>query len=128
MMSKLCTIFRYFYDRTLFLIILLLLTSCSTIRPQKKGKAIPLDYISEVKFKTNKQLIILSGNLNGINKDFIFDTGADYSLIQRDSLIGIKGNYKGASKRKMKLGSEYINSLKIGGIDYQLNNHMVIVQ
>ena len=129
MLSTLCIIFRCFYNRTVFLVFLLLLTNCSTVRLQKKGKVIPLDYTSEVTFKTNKQLIILSGNLNGTNKDFIFDTGADYSLIQRDSLIGIKGRYKGASKRKMKLGSEYINSLKIGRVDYQntysLNGNLV---
>ena len=63
--------------------------------------------------------MILPFEINGASKNFLFDTGADYSVIQRDSIIGKTKKYNGASNRKMKLGNEIIESLKIGDIDFR---------
>ena len=57
--------------------------------------------------------------INGISKNFLFDTGADYSIIQRDSTLGNIKSYDGASNREMKLGNEYVKSLKIGKVEFQ---------
>lgn len=93
--------------------------SCSVTKNQKKGKILPETFNYETKFTTVKTVIIIPCELNGISKNFLFDTGADYSVIQRDSTLGKTGNYDGATNRKMKLGNEYVKSLKIGNVDFQ---------
>ena len=93
--------------------------SCSVTKNQKKGKVLPEDFNYEAKYTTVKTVIIIPFELNGISKNFLFDTGADYSVIQRDSTLGKTGNYDGATNREMKLGNEYVKSLKIGNIDFQ---------
>ncbi|MBD0851955.1 pepsin/retropepsin-like aspartic protease family protein [Maribacter arenosus] len=103
----------------LFGIIFFLSFSCSVIKNQKKGKVLPQNFNFETEFTTVKSVIILPFEIDGIPKNFLFDTGADYSLIQRDSTIGRTGNYNGASNRKMKLGNEYVKSMKIGNIEFQ---------
>lgn len=57
--------------------------------------------------------------IDGISKNFLFDTGADYSIIQRESTLGSTKNYDGATNREMKLGNEYVKSLKIGNVEFQ---------
>lgn len=103
----------------LFGLILLLTLSCSVTKNQNRGNVIPANFEYQTEFTTVKSVIILPFEINGVSKNFLFDTGADYSLIQRDSVIGKTGEYKGASKRKMKLGNEIIESLKIGDIDFR---------
>ena len=100
-------------------LIILTTFSCSVTRNQNKGNVFPENFEYQTEFKTIKSVIILPFELNGVSKNFLFDTGADYSLIQRDSILGKTGNYGGASKRKMKLGNEIIASLKIGAIDFR---------
>lgn len=70
-------------------------------------------------FTTAKSVILLPCEVNGVSKNFLFDTGADFTLIQRDTATGKMGSYGGASNRKVKLGSEIINSLKIGDVDFR---------
>tara|TARA_R110001583_G_scaffold69696_1_gene197559 strand:+ start:1550 stop:2419 length:870 start_codon:yes stop_codon:yes gene_type:complete len=100
-------------------LILFLLFSCSITKNQKKGIVVPENFNFETEFTTLKSVIILPFKIDGISKNFLFDTGADISIIQRDSLKGRTGNYDGASNRKMKLGTEYVKSMKIGNLEFQ---------
>ncbi len=105
--------------KTLLISLLILNVSCSNItNKQNKGNVVPENFDYKTEFTIFKSIIILPFEINGISKNFIFDTGADYSLIQRNSIIGKTNNYGGASKRKMKLGSEIISSMKINNIDF----------
>jgi len=103
----------------IFGLILFLSFSCSVTKNQNKGTVLPQNFNFETQFTTAKSVIILPFEIDGISKNFLFDTGADYSLIQRDSTTGRTGNYDGASNRKMKLGTEYVKSMKIGNIEFQ---------
>lgn len=106
--------------KTLFVLLIVLNTfSCSVTKNQNKGNVFPQDFDYQAKFMTIKSVMILPFEIDGVSKNFLFDTGADYSLIQRDSIIGKTGKYGGASKRKMKLGYERISSMKIGNIDFK---------
>ncbi len=89
----------------LFGLILILIFSCSVTKNQKKGTVQPQSFNFKTEFTTAKSVIILPFEIDGISKNFLFDTGADYSLIQRDSTLGKTENYDGASNRKMKLGT-----------------------
>ena len=100
-------------------LIILIAFSCSVTKNQNKGNIVPENFDYQTEFKTIKSVMILPFEINGVSKNFIFDTGADYSLIQRDSAIGRTGNYDGASNRKMKLGNEYVKSMKIGNVNFQ---------
>ena len=93
--------------------------SCSVTKNQNKGNVVPENHEYETEFITVKSVMILPFEINGVSKNFLFDTGADYSIIQRDSIIGKTDNYDGASKRKMKLGNEIISSMKIDNIDFR---------
>ncbi|PQJ73634.1 pepsin/retropepsin-like aspartic protease family protein [Polaribacter butkevichii] len=105
--------------KILLLSLLILNISCSSItNKQNKGNVVPENFEYKTKFTTLKSVMILPFEINGVTKNFIFDTGADYSIIQRDSMIGKTNNYGGASKRKMRLGSEIILSMKINNIDF----------
>lgn len=97
---------------------LFILMGCSITRIQKKGAVIPIDFNFETEFTTAKSVMILPFELDGVTKNFLFDTGAELSLIQRDSITGKTGKYSGASRRKMKLGNEIVASLKLGNVDF----------
>jgi hypothetical protein len=103
----------------LFVLISLLLIGCSITKHQQKGNVHPKEFTFETPFITQKSIPILSFNLNGVTKNFLFDTGADVSLIQREHPLGKTQNISGASKRKMKFGEEYVRSLKIGTVDFK---------
>ena len=100
-------------------LILFLAFSCSITKIQKKGTVLPETFNYETTFTTQKTVIILPFKLNGVSKNFLFDTGADFSIIQRDSTFGKISNVTGATNRKMKMGEEYIKSIKIGDIDFK---------
>lgn len=103
----------------LFGILLFLSFSCSITNNQKKGTVFPQSFNYKTEFTTAKTVIVLPFEINGVSKNFLFDTGADFNLIQREATVGRTGNYDGASNRKMKLGTEYVKSMKIGSIDFQ---------
>ena len=103
----------------LFALILFLSFSCSITKNQKKGTVLPEKFNYETEFTTAKTVMIVPSEINGVSKNLYFDTGAQYSLIQRDSLIGKTENVIGASKREMKFGTEIIASIKIGNIDFR---------
>lgn len=93
-------------------------TSCSVSYNQKKGHVTPKAFYFKTKFTTKKSVMVLPFELNGIEKNFLFDTGADYNVIQRDTLIGDTGSFDGATNREMKMGTEITKSLKIGTINF----------
>lgn len=93
--------------------------SCSVTKIQKKGTVLPQNFNFVTEFTTAKSVIILPFEIDGISKNFLFDTGADYNVIQRNSTIGKTENYGGATNRKMKLGQEYVKSMKFGNVDFQ---------
>jgi len=105
--------------KLLFTLTLFITFSCSVTKNQKKGTVQPNSFNYETEFTTAKSAIILSFEIDGISKNFLFDTGADFSVIQRDSTKGRTGNYDGASNRKMKLGKEIITSMKLGNVDFK---------
>lgn len=104
----------------LLLLTLITLTSfsCSVTHYQKKGTVQPQSFDSEIEFTTLKTVIIIPSEINGIYKNFYFDTGAQYSIIQRDSIIGPSITLDGASKRSIEAGSETVESFKIGNAEF----------
>ncbi len=102
-----------------FSIITCSIFSCSVTNIQKKGTVYPNNFNYETEFTTLKNTIILPVKINGVLKNFLFDTGASMNVIQRDSTLGKISLITGASKRKMKVGEEYVKSMKIGNVDFK---------
>jgi len=100
------------------LIIHLTFSSCSTTKIQKKGKVLPETFNYETEFTTLKTVIIVPAKINGISKNFYFDTGAQFSVIQRDSITGESVTIHGASNRSIDGGSETVKSFKIGDVEF----------
>lgn len=119
------------YSRILvFILSFILVYGCSSLNKlQTRGKVSPQYFKESLSFETNKKLMFLDVKINGETKKFLFDTGADLTLFQRDSLKGKISNFSGASKRKMKLGQEIVPQLEIGNIKfvdtYALNGDLV---
>lgn len=102
----------------LFVLLLLISFSCSVTKNQKKGTVSPENFDYETEFTTLKTLLVIPSELNGVSRTFLFDTGAQFSTIQRDSLIGSSITIDGASKRSVDGGTEVIKSFKIGNVEF----------
>lgn len=117
------------YRKPIILLLLFLQLGCSVTRLQKQGNVEPGYFYSKIEFVTYKSVICLDVNIDGEVKRFLFDTGADLSVLQRDSIVGKTSQYSGASKRKMELGTEIVASMKIGNVNfadtYALSGNMV---
>ncbi len=98
---------------------LLLINGCSITKLQKKGDIESKEFHYSMDFTTAKGLVLIPAIVDGHKKNFLFDTGADLTLIQRDTLKGSVTKIKGASKRKMELGKEIVKSIKIGTINFR---------
>jgi len=110
--------------------VLFLCSACgSASQLQKKGSVAAESFHTEITFETLKGIIMLNAEIDGVDKTFLFDTGADLSLRQREEMIGKVSKYGGASKRKMELGREKVNSIKIGDVEFKntisLNGDMI---
>ncbi len=118
-----------YYQLIALFIFSILNHGCSTTKLQTSGKVEPHDFNSTFTFETFKGLLFLDAKINGESKKFLFDTGADLTLLQRDSLTGKTSKFSGASKRKMELGQEIVPLLEIGSISfidtYALNGDLV---
>ena len=101
------------------LLIIQILGGCSVTNLQKRGYVAPKNFHTTIHFTISKTLIVLPVSMNGVNKNFLFDTGAQISLIQRDSVVGQTSKISGASKREMSVGEEIIESIKIGEVDFR---------
>jgi predicted aspartyl protease len=96
----------------------LLIAGCSITRMQKRGYIDSDSFHYQGNFTTIKSVIVLPVEINGVVKNFLFDTGADVTLVQRDTIKGSTAKVGGATNRNMKLGKEIIGSIKIGDINF----------
>lgn len=100
------------------LLLLFFLAGCSVKHLIKKGKVASKDFYYKTSFDTIKSMPLIPAKLNGTSKNFLFDTGAQLSVIQRDSITGKIFTVRGASNRTVESGSETIKSFKIGDVDF----------
>lgn len=100
--------------RFLSLFVILLLASCSITKMQDSGAVEPKNFSIKIPFETYKSVIVCNVKINGVIKKFLFDTGADLTLVQREEMKGKTAKYSGASKRKMELGEEVVPQMQIG--------------
>lgn len=85
---------------------------------QSKGTVAPVPFYSKLSFDTLRSVIVVDAEVDGQPGKFILDTGADLSVIQRDSLRGNAARYRGASGRRMQLGREIVPSIRIGDVSF----------
>ena len=97
----------------------LLIIGCSITKLQKHGDIENEEFNYTVDFSTAKGLVLIPAIINGEQKNFLFDTGADLSIIQRSVPTGKISKISGASKRKVELGEEIIESIKIGHVNFR---------
>lgn len=109
-------------------IVLIVTFSCSTEKLQNKGFIRPQSASTKLDFITNKTVITLPTIINGTLKNFVFDTGAELTVVQQNKTTGIKTKITGADGKKVKLGTGKIDLLKIGEVEfkniYALNYNM----
>lgn len=91
---------------------------CSVAKVQKLGSVANTSFHYTCSFSTAKTVILLPIEISGITKNYLFDTGAQVSLMQSDSIKGKTAKIVGATHGKMKLGKETIPSLKIGDVEF----------
>ena len=84
----------------------------------KRGSVKPNNFYFKTNFSTAKSLIVFPCELNGETKNFLFDTGAQVTTVQRDSIFGDIIKVRGASNRTVENGSETIRSFKIGEVEF----------
>ncbi|AXT19640.1 hypothetical protein D7030_09755 [Flavobacteriaceae bacterium AU392] len=107
-----------FIKSVFILVILILSTGCSITKYQKDGSVANKEFHYKTGFTTLKSVIILPVTVNGTTRNFLFDTGADLSLLQRDSIVGKTIKVNGASNRTIKTGKGYVKSIQIGDINF----------
>ena len=101
-----------------FFCVLVLLNGCVT-QKQKKGDVAQKEFRTTLTFAMVKFIPVIPVDINGEGKNFLFDTGADLTVVQRDTLKGKVTKFSGASNRKMELGSEIISSLIVGDANFR---------
>lgn len=97
---------------------LIICVSCTSTSKLNQGKVNPSKFYSSIKFTTAKSVILIPCELNGALKNFIFDTGAQVTTIQRDSIFGKIITVRGGSNRTVESGSEIVKLLRIGEVDF----------
>ena len=100
-------------------LLVLIFSGCSVTKYQKKGIVKPASFDTEVDFTTVKTVPLIPCTINGTPKNFLFDTGAQFSIIQRDSVMGASVSISGASNRSIDAGSEVVESFKIGEVEFK---------
>lgn len=104
----------------LFIVLLVLFSSgCAITSRQKLGDVLPVHFDYKADFTTAKTVVVLPVDINGVTRNFLFDTGAEFTLIQRDSVTGKSANVGGATNRTVKMGYEIVELLKIGDVDFR---------
>jgi hypothetical protein len=86
---------------------------------QNKGLIEPAATAVKLDFTTSKTVIILPAMLNGVAKNFLFDTGADLTLLNREKITGRISKVTGSGGKKVSLGSEIIGSFKIADTNFK---------
>ncbi|GAA5021942.1 hypothetical protein GCM10011506_01910 [Marivirga lumbricoides] len=96
------------------------------------GEVQPQEFGYKTEFKTLKTLLVLPFKINGVEKNFLFDTGAELCIIQRDSVKGEAAVVSGASGNSSASGTEVVKSLKFGDVNFvnifALNTNMAGIQ
>ncbi|NNF33786.1 MAG: hypothetical protein HKN68_06740 [Saprospiraceae bacterium] len=95
-----------------------ILLGCPSTDVIDQGKVIPSEFYARSAFDTAKTLILIPLELEGEVKNFLFDTGATVTTVQRDSIFGDIVEVRGASNRVVKNGSETLDSLKFGDVTF----------
>ncbi|MEM9835223.1 MAG: aspartyl protease family protein [Bacteroidota bacterium] len=104
---------------TLLLIMAVMFTAgCSIARKFDKGRVAPATFYTKISFDTVKSVIMLPFELEGRVQQFLFDTGARLTSVQREELKGKRVTVRGATNRTIVNGTETIKSLKIGDVDF----------
>jgi predicted aspartyl protease len=118
---------KYMKKPAITLIVIFLLTSCISNK-QNKGYVTTESTETTLDFTTNKTVIILPVLVDGVTKNYAFDTGAELSLLQKGTALGKTKNIKDAAGKKEKLGIVTIKSFKIGSVEFKntssLNGNM----
>ncbi|TYA84248.1 pepsin/retropepsin-like aspartic protease family protein [Seonamhaeicola marinus] len=104
--------------KLVFLLLSIILLNCASTNYATQGKVIPKDFHFKTTFTTLKTVIVLPCNMNGSTKNFLFDTGAQLTVIQRDSIFGKRFVVRGATNRTTESGSETIKDFKIGTVNF----------
>lgn len=99
-------------------ILVFLLISCSSTNFLNQGSVEPSEFHTKIDFTTMKSIILIPCEVDGKIKNFIFDTGAQVTSVQRDSIFGDTIEVRGATNRVVKNGSEIIESLKINEVNF----------
>lgn len=106
--------------KSLFLIVFVAFcASCSTEKLQNKGSIVPQSDNYKYNFKTNRSVIVLPVTINGVSKNFLFDTGAEFTVIHTEKVSGKTTKINDATGAKVKVGLGKISSLKIGETEFK---------
>ncbi|MGD1945131.1 MAG: aspartyl protease family protein [Croceivirga sp.] len=99
-------------------ILLSLFLSCSITKQQKAGEVNPINFHQKTAFTLNKSLILIPVTINSEPKNFFFDTGAQLTVIQSDSLFGKIRTVTGASGKELNMGLDKVKNIKIGDTEF----------
>lgn len=99
--------------------VLIVTSGCSIAYKIERGEVSPQRFHETINFETIKGLMLIPCEHEGEIKNFVFDTGAQISNIQRSEIKGKKLNVRGASNRIVVNGSEVVKSLKINEIEFK---------
>jgi len=100
------------------LLFLFLIKCAPTQKLIKQGKVSPADFHAKISFETAKSVMLIPCEAHGKKTNYIFDSGAQLTAVQRDSLIGEIVQVRGATNRVVENGTETIPSFKIGAVTF----------
>ena len=101
-------------------ILAILLCGCSATYKMNRGKVIPSDFNAKINITTTaKGVMLIPCEYEGEIKNYLFDTGAQLTDIQREKLKGKIVSVRGASNRTMESGTEVLKSFMIGEIEFK---------
>ncbi len=110
---------KYKINLSVLFFIVFILQGCSLTKLQKSGSIENEQFHYRFNFSTAKGLILVPATIDGVQKNYIFDTGADLSLFHSDSINGKVSKISGASKREMEIGYSQIPSFEIGSVNFK---------
>ena len=94
-------------------------TGCSLGYKMNRGSVSPPEFYEKLSFEKAKGLMLIPCEYEGQTKNYLFDTGAQLTGIQRTKLKGKRVEVRGASNRTMENGTEVLKSFKIGDIEFK---------
>ncbi|TCS35885.1 hypothetical protein [Reinekea marinisedimentorum] len=103
------------------LLFILSTVGCSTVRLsdlQSHGSVKPDKFYAKGDISFIGSRILISANIHGEEKNYIFDTGAEASFIHKNKSSGKSVNVSSPLGETLEYGSEYIDSIKIMDIEF----------